>query len=279
MKFIRCGLVAIFLGAEFCHAAPPVIEESGLVAFADSLMRQQRFRESELEYERFAATHPDDPGRMMVLQKMFDAAMATRDYSFTLKLARAWETQLSGPGVCVPAVFEGQALYQMGNYPAVLNQALPPACETNIADENRYLRGLSRLRLWEWPEARREFDQIPSDSTLAEQARRASQKSFEGPMIARKSPGLAAGLNAVLPGAGYAYADRPQTAAACFVVNGLFIWGTVASVHAKEPGLAALLSMFSFAWYWGGVYGSAQAARKETDSRLSALVGPLELAH
>ena len=90
---------------------------------------------------------------------------------------------------------------------------------------------------------------------------------------------LAGGLNAALPGAGYLYANRPQTAAACFVVNGLFIWGTVASIHAKEPGLAALLAMFSFAWYWGGVYGAARAAGNETEGRLAAFVGPLELMH
>jgi len=38
--------------------------------FADSLMRQQRFRESELEYERYAFLHPNDPERMGVMQKM-----------------------------------------------------------------------------------------------------------------------------------------------------------------------------------------------------------------
>ena len=267
------------MGAGLCQAAQPSEEEDRAVHFADSLMLQQRFRESELEYERLAATHPDYSGRMNVIQKMFDAAMATQDYAFTLKLARAWENELEGSASCLPSLFELQALYQLGNYSAVLKQPLPSLCASDKVNQDRYLRGLSRLHLWQGPEARQEFEQIPAGSDLSAQAAQAAQKSTSESLIPRKSPALAAGLNAVVPGAGYAYANRPQTAAACFVINGLFIWGTVASIHAKEPGLAALLSLFSFGWYWGGVYGAAQAAQKETQSRLAAFIEPLELTH
>jgi len=279
VKAFRCAIAAVVLGAELCHAAPPPEEGNRMIQFADALMLQQRFRESELEYERFAAMHPESLDRAMVLHKMFDAAMATQDYPFTLKLARAWENQMAGANACIPSLYETHALYQMGNYPAVLKQALPAGCDSDFVNQTRYLHGLSRLRLSQWPEARQEFDQIPENSALSAQARRAAQQSFSGPAMARKSPGLAAGLNAILPGAGYGYVNQPQTAVACFVVNGLFIWGTVASVHAREPGLAALLSLFSFGWYWGGILGAAQTARKETQRNLAAFVGPLELTH
>jgi len=275
----RGVMALVVLGADLGCAAPLADQTDRLVQFADSLMLQQRFRESELEYERFVATHPDDPERLAILRRMFDAAMASQDYTFTLKLARAWENKIDASTTCLPAIYEGHALYQLGNYPAVLRQPLPASCNSDLTNQNRYLRGLSLMRLRQWPQARQEFDRIPEDSALHSQAQLAAQKSLSGPGIPQKSPFLAASLNAVLPGAGYGYANRPQTAVACFVVNGLFIWGTVASVHAKEPGLAALLSLFSFGWYWGGVYGAAQAAQKETQSHLAAFIGPLELTH
>jgi len=279
MKTIRLAVAGALLWTGLCQAAQAPEEWDRAVHFADLLMLQHRFRESELEYERLAAQHPDHPARLKVLQKMFDAAMATQDYSFTLSLARAWEQELSGTAVCLPVSYEEQALYQWGNYPAIIKQSLPSGCGQDLVDRHTYLHGLSRLHLRAWPEARQEFDRIPAASSLSAQARAASEKSVTGPLIPRKSPALAAGFNAVLPGSGYFYANRPQTAAACLVVNGLFIWETVASIHAKEPGLAALLSMFSFGWYFGGVFGSAQAAQKENQSRLSAFIEPFEFVH
>jgi hypothetical protein len=269
----------MFLWTGLCQAVQAPEEWDRAVHFADLLMLQQRFRESEVEYERLAATHPDHPARLKILQRMFDAAMATQDYSFTLTLARAWEQELQGTAVCLPLSYQQQALYQWGNYPAVLKQGFPPGCDQEMVSQNIYRRGLSRLHLRAWPEARQEFDRIPALSSLNAQARAASQQSVSGPLIPQKSPALAAGLNAIVPGSGYLYANRPQTAAACLVVNGLFIWGTVASIHAREPGLAALLSLFSFGWYFGGVMGSAQAAQKENQSRLSAFIEPFEIAH
>jgi len=126
-------------------------------------------------------------------------------------------------------------------------------------------------------EARQDFERIPVGSPLEMKAREAILGASRGPTIPLKSMGLAAGLNAILPGAGYAYANRPQTAAACFVVNGLFIWGTVASVHAKEPGLAALLSLFSLAGIGVVCTAPHSPPKEENQSRLSTLIEPLEL--
>jgi len=250
------------------------------VQFADSLMLQHRYRESELEYERWAWLHPDHPEQTKVLGKMFNAALATGDYNFTLALARAWQHSNVTHPACLPFYYEQRALYGLGNYSGVLRRPVqPPNCDAAVGDETIYLRGLSRLHLTQWPEAQKEFEQITPSSTLYAQAHQAAQQSPMGISIPHKSPGLAAGLNAVLPGAGYLYAKRPQTAAACFVVNGLFIWGTVAAVHAKEPGLAALLALFSFTWYWGGIYGSAQSAQKENQTQLSNFIQPFELSH
>ncbi len=81
----------------------------------------------------------------------------------------------------------------------------------------------------------------------------------------------------MIPGAGYGYARRPQTALAAFVINGLFIGGTYSAAHAGEPALAALLGLFSAGWYFGGIRGSADAARHTNEYDLQRLLDSVDI--
>jgi hypothetical protein len=178
---------------------------------------------------------------------------------------------------CLPPLYVSKSLYRMENYEGILAHPANPQCGPLVQGEDLYLRGLSHLWLRQWPDAAREFADVPAGSALSSDAARAAKAAPKGADLPTKSPGLAAGLSVVVPGSGYLYANRPQTALAAFVVNGLFIAGTYGAAHQKEPGLAALLGLFSFGFYFGGVYGSAQAAQRETYNRLADFIQPLEL--
>src|SRR6185437_14623518 len=115
------------------------------------------------------------------------------------------------------------------------------------------------------------------ESTLADPARTAARRAPDGATISWKSPVLAASMSAAVPGAGYVYADRPQTGAAAFVVTGLFIAGTVSAARSGQIGLAAVGALFSLAWYSGAIYGSAHAADRENQRRLARFIHPLEI--
>lgn len=76
----------------------------------------------------------------------------------------------------------------------------------------------------------------------------------------RRSPALAAGLNALLPGAGYASLGMWQSAGLSFVLNGLFVASALEfgrkDLHAAEITAYAIGSVT----YIGGIIGGHRAA-------------------
>jgi hypothetical protein len=265
-------LCAVLLLAIPSEAASPFEER---MAFADFLLLERRYPDAALEFERAAFHAETDALRDKALSKTFEAALAQNEPERTLQIARAWTARK--PQSCWPSFYVERALYDMDNAQSVLRHGLPAACPPEILAADRYLKGLSFYRQRDWKQGASSFRDVPAESALGARAKAAADKSREGETIRWKSPGLAAGLNALLPGAGYAYAKRPQTAAAAFVVTGLFIAGTYGAAHKGEPALAALLGLFSFGWYFGGVSGSARAAERENQARLNRFLKPFEL--
>lgn len=82
-----------------------------------------------------------------------------------------------------------------------------------------------------------------------------------------KSVRKAQTLNALLPGAGYAYVGQKQSALTSFLLNTLF---TAAAVHFFKDGniaMGIILTSLEAGWYFGGINGAGLAA-KEYNERL-----------
>jgi len=71
-----------------------------------------------------------------------------------------------------------------------------------------------------------------------------------------------AGILAIIPGLGYLYDGYKQTALSSFIVNSLFIWSTVEAFQRDNKSLGAMLSVLSFGWYAGNIYGSVISAER-----------------
>lgn len=78
----------------------------------------------------------------------------------------------------------------------------------------------------------------------------------------QKSPVLAGILSALLPGSGYVYAERYGDGLTAFLINGLFIAGTVTAFHAENYALGVIVGGVGLPFYLGNIYGSANAAKK-----------------
>jgi outer membrane protein assembly factor BamD (BamD/ComL family)/TM2 domain-containing membrane protein YozV len=80
--------------------------------------------------------------------------------------------------------------------------------------------------------------------------------------LPEKSPVLAGALSAILPGSGYMYAGRYGDGFTAFLINGLFIAGTVTGIHNENYALSAIVGGIGVPFYLGNIYGSANAAKK-----------------
>lgn len=96
-----------------------------------------------------------------------------------------------------------------------------------------------------------------------------SQKAKESiPLIGQydklpqKSKTLAAVMSALIPGSGYIYAGRYGDGITAFIINALFIAGAIAGFHAENYALAGIVGGVGLPFYFGNIYGSANAAKK-----------------
>lgn len=78
----------------------------------------------------------------------------------------------------------------------------------------------------------------------------------------KKSPALAGTMSAIIPGSGQIYANHYKDGLMAFVVNGLFVAGTIAAIDNENYALAGIVGGIGVPFYLGNVYGAANAAQK-----------------
>lgn len=80
-------------------------------------------------------------------------------------------------------------------------------------------------------------------------------------LLHKKSVSKAQLLNTFLPGSGYLYIGQKQSALTAFLLNGLFIWGSVYSFQQGQIALGSILTSLEAGWYFGGIYGAGLEAK------------------
>lgn len=95
----------------------------------------------------------------------------------------------------------------------------------------------------------------------------------------KKNERQAAILAALLPGAGYLYVGQRQTAVTSLLLNGLFIWATYAFFADNKIAAGIVTLSFETGWYFGGIYGSAAAARAYNERLYGCEVNPYMRHH
>jgi hypothetical protein len=68
-------------------------------------------------------------------------------------------------------------------------------------------------------------------------------------------------LNAILPGAGYAYLGQTRTAATAFIINALFIAAAYEFFHHHDYAAGIITTSLELGWYVGGINGAGLAAK------------------
>jgi TolA-binding protein len=80
--------------------------------------------------------------------------------------------------------------------------------------------------------------------------------------LPEKSTVLAGVMSAILPGSGYIYAEHYGDGITAFLINGLFIAGTITAIHQENYAVAGIVGGVGVPFYLGNIYGSANAAKK-----------------
>lgn len=79
--------------------------------------------------------------------------------------------------------------------------------------------------------------------------------------LEKKSVKQAQALNALLPGAGYAYIGQKQAAVTAFFLNSLFIAAAAHFFYKGHIAAGIVTTSFELGWYFGGIHGAKEEAR------------------
>jgi len=230
--------------------------------FAQHLYRQGDYYRAITEYERllfFYPQHALSPQARLQIGLCYMGGehwQEAIDYFLTLK-------QLN-----LPENIRQLVLYNLAeSYYAINNNAnarqtlrdlIAEFPDSPVTNQAYYLLGRTYLKNGMWEEAAREFARIRQGLDTQQLER----ETLKGKDLPYKSPSLAGGLSAALPGLGQLYAGQKQDAAVAFILNGLFIWGAVESFQRKQWAVGGIVAFFETGWYGGNIYSAMGSAHK-----------------
>src|SRR3990172_1654062 len=237
-----------------------------IMSFADHLYEQGDYYRAITEYERVIFFYPKHP---LVKKARYQIAMSYykgEKFTQAIDRFRALSDQYREEEIGRKALFMlAETYYQKKDYDQAINVLdifLTSYPDDSQADAARIKMGLSNLRQGDWRQAEEEFRKLPPDSPLRTQAGELAEESKKDPGLPRKSPAVAAGLSALLPGAAHLYIGRKSEAAVSFLLNGAFILATVQAFHHDNNVTGGILLFFESGWYLGNIYNASSGAHK-----------------
>ena len=230
------------------------------IGFADALRGEGDYYRAITEYKRALHFCRDDSlsarAGAGVGETLFEAGR--------YQLVVDWHQEFGTEDTRLPhaELLAGRSLFRLGRYRRAIG-LLSPLCGVQVlsaqAGEASYYVGLSQIRIGRFQQAEASLSLIGDASPHSDRARRHLGLLRTEPRPSRKSPGLAAAL-AVVPGAGYAYAEHYGTAVASLIVNGLLGWATVDAFRDGNDGAGGFYAVLALGFYVGNITGSAQSA-------------------
>lgn len=266
------GLCCVFLAlTTVSHAAERgvLLTEEIQSKIADAFMEEGEYYRAVTEYKRFLILFPDSDRADYVLFRMGMACYQGEEYETS---ARSFATvgEKYRDSVYAPQAryFEGLSYWKSKKYgeagstfetltrvyphseyaPLALVARAMMALDQNHADAGRHnLETLVKT----YPEYQGSL-----------KAKEAIRLIDEYQNLPRKSEVAAGVMSAVVPGSGYFYAEHYADGITAFLINALAIAGTVTAVYQENYAVAGIVGGIGLPFYFGNIYGSANAARK-----------------
>jgi outer membrane protein assembly factor BamD (BamD/ComL family) len=236
---------------------------------ADAFMEEGEYYRAVTEYKKFLILFPDSPRADYASFEIGMAYFKGEEYGAAARSFLAMRDKYPESAYSIQAVYlEGSSQWKLKNYDRA-RVALESLVEENpdseyaprslvviclaALDENK--AEVSRQALTRFLDR---YPEHPGEENVKEAAVQLDR--YQG--LPEKSPELAGFLSAILPGAGYFYAEHYGDGITAFLINGLFIAGTVAAINQENYAVAGIVGGIGVPFYLGNIYGSANAAKK-----------------
>jgi TolA-binding protein/TM2 domain-containing membrane protein YozV len=236
---------------------------------ADAFMAEDEYYRAVTEYKKFLVLFPDSEKADYALFRVGLAYYRGEEYEMATQTFATVGQKYPNSGYGASAAyFEGLSDWKLGRFDQA-DTAFEHVVTQHPASEEAPLallaKALASFDAKDLPGCKRELERFlvnyPADPR-AINVRATITIIDENKELPRKSPAVAGVLSALVPGSGYMYAGRYGDGVTAFVVNGLFIAGTVVSAQQEIYPVAGVVGGVGLPFYVGNIYGSANAATK-----------------
>ncbi|ACH40595.1 hypothetical protein Gbem_3603 [Citrifermentans bemidjiense Bem] len=271
-------ILACSVGATF--AAPLQLTAESALSFGDHLFDEGDYYRAISEYERVLYFFPAEPAAKAAQYKIALSYLKGEKWGAAVEKFRTLAGRYPEEETGRKALFMvGESYFAKKDYAAALaayQEFISRYPQETQADEARMKMGWCYLLQGQWEQGAGAFGGLPKDSARHEEGMQLAKAAGQFPLLPRKSPSLAAGLSAVLPGAGQIYVERPKDAAITVLLNGLFLWGGLEAIHRGNNVAGGILFGFESGWYIGNIYNAASSAHKYNRSRERDFIDKLQ---
>ena len=268
MKRLVAGILVKIVVISFCGVgtAWPKNDATELFDFANHLYSEKDYYRAITEYKRFIFLFP---GHNLVSNAEFQIAMSYfhgEKLDLATKLFRDLSDRYPSDRVGKDALFKlAEINYRIGKYNLAAKEyidflSLHP--DDDLAEKVTIMLSLCYMHIGKYGDMKSALETSESLATNLNFLKSMTREYEKFGGLPQKSPGLAAGLSAVFPGAGQLYVKRPRDAAISFLLNGLFIWATYETFDDGNQGVGTMLLLVESGWYIGNIYNASNSAHK-----------------
>lgn len=295
MRYCSVPIVAAILfllpllSLSFAGESGVFITEQVQLRLGDAFLSEGEYYRAITEYKKFRILFPASPKGDYALFRTGIAFYLGEEYADAARVFAALRDSHPDSGYSEPSLFfEGLSRWKKKDYSGAgdsfellmqHNSASGYSARACVAkallDIDRGDSAAARADLERFLAA---YPGHPGESSVTE----ALPLLDEYDNLPEKSEVLAGIMSAVLPGSGYVYAGRYGDGFTAFLLNALFIAGTVTAVHNEWYPAAGLTGGIGLPFYFGNIYGSANAARRsnvavrrEMRGRIAASLEPV----
>jgi TolA-binding protein/TM2 domain-containing membrane protein YozV len=277
MKSLQRLLPIPFLLFLFLASVSPLHAEDGAVLLtgevqlkiADAFMEEGEYYRAVTEYKKFLILFPDSAKADYASFEIAMAYFKGEEYGAAARSFLALREKYPDSGYAIQAGYlEGVSQWKLKNYDrarAALEILVEQYPESEYAPRSLVvicLAALDENKAEVSRQALKRFLERYPDHLGEENVREALALLDRYQELPEKSPVLAGVMSAILPGSGYIYAEHYGDGITAFLINGLFIAGTITAIHQENYAVAGIVGGVGVPFYLGNIYGSANAAKK-----------------
>jgi tetratricopeptide (TPR) repeat protein len=233
--------------------------------FAEHYFHQGQYYRAIGEYERFIYFFPEAEEVELARHRIGLSYLRGERYEEAVEAFEDLIEKHPNSGYAVASYLKmSEAYVRLRRYDAAiinLENLITIAPNQDVKDEAYYQCGWVYLEKGAWDDAQACFDKISPQNRRTYRLEQFFKEFDKKEELKYKDP-TAAGILAIVPGAGHLYCKRYRDALVSFLVNGALIFAAYEAFDEDQDVLGGIVTLFGVGFYSGNIYSAVGSAYK-----------------